>query len=76
MPAQADRHIARTIRDNTDDLDRAAKAIVEQAFELGSKDNLTVQIVRVEELLLFLKRIWNISQWFGKVSQWHDHLLW
>ena len=46
----ADRHIARTIRDNNDDLDRAAKAIVEQAFELGSKDNLTVQIVRVEEL--------------------------
>src|ERR1700754_5046842 len=45
-----DRHIARTIKDNAADLDQAAKAVVELAFELGSKDNLTVQIVRVEEL--------------------------
>ncbi len=45
-----DRHIARTIRDNAADLDQAAKAVVETALELGSKDNLTVQIVRVEEL--------------------------
>src|ERR1700710_1574002 len=45
-----DRHIARTIKDNADDLDQAAKAVVELAFELGSKDNLTVQIVRVDEL--------------------------
>src|SRR5882762_6044244 len=40
-----DRHIARSIRDNAADLDKAAKAVVELAFELGSKDNLTVQIV-------------------------------
>jgi serine/threonine protein phosphatase PrpC len=46
----ADRHIARAIRDNAGDLDQAAKAVAELAFELGSKDNLTVQIVRVEEL--------------------------
>lgn len=45
-----DRHIARSIRDNAADLDKAAKAVVELAFELGSKDNLTVQIVRVDEL--------------------------
>ena len=45
-----DRIIARAIKDGSDDLDQAAKAIVELAFDLGSKDNLTVQIVRVEEL--------------------------
>ena len=32
------------------DLDAAAKSIVEQAYNLGSPDNLTVQIIRVEEL--------------------------
>ena len=42
--------MARAIKDGADDLDQAARAIVEQAFELGSKDNLTVQIVRVDEL--------------------------
>ena len=31
-------------------LDAAAKAIVEQAYEQASPDNLTVQIVRIEEL--------------------------
>lgn len=45
-----DRHIARAILDGADDLDKAAKAVVELAFELGSKDNLTVQIVRVDQL--------------------------
>jgi serine/threonine protein phosphatase PrpC len=45
-----DRHIARTIKDGAGDLDRAAKAVAEHAFELGSKDNLTVQIVRVDQL--------------------------
>ena len=33
-----------------DDLDLAARAIVEQALEQGSDDNLTVQIVRIEQL--------------------------
>ena len=42
--------MAQAIKDGADDLDGAAKAIVELAFELGSKDNLTVQIVRVDEL--------------------------
>jgi serine/threonine protein phosphatase PrpC len=32
------------------DLDQAAKSIAEQAYRQGSADNLTVQIVRVEEL--------------------------
>jgi len=45
-----DRHIARAIKDGAEDLDKAAKAVVELAFELGSKDNLTVQIVRVDQL--------------------------
>src|SRR5881394_681282 len=36
-----DRHIARAIKDGADDLDQAAKTIVEMAYELGSKDNLT-----------------------------------
>jgi serine/threonine protein phosphatase PrpC/predicted Ser/Thr protein kinase len=45
-----DRVMARAIKDGADDLDRAARDIAELAFELGSKDNLTVQIVRVEEL--------------------------
>jgi serine/threonine protein phosphatase PrpC len=45
-----ERVVARVVRDGADDLDQAAKAIVELAFELGSKDNLTVQIARVDEV--------------------------
>ena len=45
-----DRQIARAIKDSADDLDKAAKAVVEMAYEAGSKDNLTVQIIRVDEL--------------------------
>src|SRR5439155_20433414 len=45
-----DRVIARAIKDGSADLDLAAKNIVEMAFDLGSKDNLTVQIVRVDEV--------------------------
>jgi serine/threonine protein phosphatase PrpC len=46
----ADRLMAKAVRDGADDLDHAAKAIVELAFAQGSTDNLTVQIVRVEEV--------------------------
>src|SRR3954469_5851928 len=46
----ADRHIARAVKDGAADLDQAAKAVAELAFELGSKDNLTVQIIRIDEL--------------------------
>jgi serine/threonine protein phosphatase PrpC len=44
------RVIASTIRDNASDLDQAAKIIVEEAFQGGSADNLTIQIVRIDEL--------------------------
>jgi len=46
----AARFIAATIRDSGDDLDRAARTIVEQAYQHGSPDNLTIQIVRIDEL--------------------------
>ncbi len=38
------------VGEHQEDLDRAAKAIVEAAYEQGSHDNLTVQILRVDEL--------------------------
>jgi serine/threonine protein phosphatase PrpC/ribosomal protein L39E len=44
------RFIAATIRDNGDDFDRAARIIVEHAYQHGSQDNLTIQIVRIDEL--------------------------
>lgn len=44
------RAIARSIEDGRDDLDVAAAKIVRQAFDQGSKDNLTIQIVRVDAL--------------------------
>lgn len=42
--------INKTIKTYADDLDKAAKILVEQAYENGSNDNLTAQIVRVDEL--------------------------
>ncbi len=50
MSTSAARQLARTIRDGAADLDAAAKSIVEQAYENGSSDNLTAQIVRIDEL--------------------------
>src|SRR5262245_43942899 len=44
------RFVTRAIEDSAGDLDRAAGAIVEQAFRNGSPDNLTVQIVRIDGL--------------------------
>jgi serine/threonine protein phosphatase PrpC/predicted Ser/Thr protein kinase len=44
------RAVAGLLRAHAGDLDGAARAVVEQAFQQGSPDNLTVQIVRVEEL--------------------------
>ncbi len=38
------------IADCQGDLDRAARAIVDEAYRQGSADNLTVQIVRIENL--------------------------
>ncbi|WP_065756019.1 bifunctional protein-serine/threonine kinase/phosphatase [Bradyrhizobium paxllaeri] len=44
------RRMAKAVNEGSGDLDAAAKGIVDQAFEAGSTDNLTVQIVRVDEL--------------------------
>jgi serine/threonine protein phosphatase PrpC len=42
--------IAATIRNHRGDFDAAARLIVEEALRLGSADNLTVQIIRIDEL--------------------------
>ncbi len=42
--------IAEALREHADDLDAAARRIVEEAYAQGSTDNLTLQIVRVDEL--------------------------
>jgi serine/threonine protein phosphatase PrpC len=44
------RFIARAIGDRAGDLDAAAQAIAAEAFKQGSNDNLTVQIVRVDDV--------------------------
>ncbi|QPF83395.1 bifunctional protein-serine/threonine kinase/phosphatase [Bradyrhizobium genosp. L] len=44
------RQLARMVQDSAAELDAAAKTIVEEAFERGSPDNLTAQIVRIDEL--------------------------
>jgi serine/threonine protein phosphatase PrpC len=44
------RLVASAVNDNPRDLDRAASIIVEEAFERGSPDNLTIQIVRIDEV--------------------------
>ncbi len=46
----AARFVAGAINDNLRDLDRAAKIIVDQALQQGSPDNLTIQIVRIDQL--------------------------
>ncbi len=46
----SDRFIAQTINDNAGDLDEAARLVVEQALLKGSTDNLTVQIVRIDQV--------------------------
>src|SRR5687767_11881724 len=44
------RVLASTLSDRNADLDAVAKALVEEAYEQGSEDNLTVQLVRIEEV--------------------------
>jgi serine/threonine protein phosphatase PrpC len=46
----AHRFVVKALRDHADDLDAAARAIVGEAYNNGSDDNLTVQIVRVDAL--------------------------
>lgn len=43
-------YIVNTINESWDDLDTAAKRIVDEAYRQGSTDNLTIQVVRVEDL--------------------------
>jgi len=45
-----DHFIATAISKHKDDLDKAAQAIVQEAYKLGSTDNLTTQIIRIDEL--------------------------
>jgi serine/threonine protein phosphatase PrpC len=44
------RLIATTIEESADDLDAAARTIVTEAYRNGSDDNLTVQIVRIDDV--------------------------
>lgn len=44
------RQMAKAVNEGQADLDAAAKAIADQAFDAGSGDNLTVQIVRIDAL--------------------------
>jgi len=44
------RFMAKVINEQGDDLDAAAKIISEEAYEQGSIDNLTTQVVRIDEL--------------------------
>ena len=44
------RFVVNSIASSAGDLDAAARMIVEEAFRHGSADNLTVQIVRIDEL--------------------------
>jgi serine/threonine protein phosphatase PrpC len=46
------RFVAAALKDHSDDLDKAAKVIVDEALRRGSQDNLTIQIVRIDELPL------------------------
>ncbi|HFC05111.1 MAG TPA: bifunctional protein-serine/threonine kinase/phosphatase, partial [Rhizobiales bacterium] len=45
-----DKFFARSVAENTDDLDHAASLIANEAFARGSPDNLTIQIVRIETI--------------------------
>jgi len=44
------RFVAAALKDHSDDLDKAARVIVDEALRRGSQDNLTIQIVRIDEL--------------------------
>lgn len=45
-----DAFVLDTLNQHADDLDRAATVIVDRALQNGSDDNLTLQIVRIEQL--------------------------
>ena len=43
-------HLEKIIKQHSDDLNQAARLVVQQAFDNGSQDNLTVQLIRIDEL--------------------------
>ena len=47
VPAQ---QIAKTINDHSDDLQQASESLVAQALKAGSHDNLTIQIIRLDQV--------------------------
>lgn len=44
------RFVANVLKENSHDLDQAARIVVAEALAQGSADNLTIQIVRIDEL--------------------------
>lgn len=44
------RFAAKAVHDHAQDLDQAARIIVDEALQRGSQDNLTVQIVRLDQI--------------------------
>lgn len=42
--------IITTIQENTEDLEKTSQLLVQQAYDLGSDDNLSIQLIRVDEL--------------------------
>ena len=42
--------IVSTVKEYASDLDNAAQALVKKAYDLGSDDNLSIQIIRVDQL--------------------------
>ncbi len=45
-----DQFIIEMVRAHSSDLDKAASLIIEEAFQQGSSDNLSIQIVRIDQL--------------------------
>jgi len=46
----AEQFIIETLKKQAEDLDQAAQTILNEAYQQGSKDNLTLQVIRIEQL--------------------------
>ena len=46
----SERFIVEAINDHSDDLNAAARSILDEAFQQGSDDNLSIQIARIDQL--------------------------
>ncbi|GHC38402.1 bifunctional protein-serine/threonine kinase/phosphatase [Aidingimonas halophila] len=57
------RFMANAIEDHRDDLDEGARIIAQEAFDQGSTDNLTAQIIRVDSLPV--RNAEETQQWLG-----------